>query len=184
MTREEWLERIRAASGLPAGEGEELNRFDRIIEAVALDEARRIAMEASPGELTPKPISGSISWRLCGSRWIGSLPLPQDWLRICCLRLHGWKKSVREVSMSGDEEYWRRWSAFGELAGSTDAPRIYLAEGADMPSLEIHCGSSPDDTVAEGLYISRPAWEDGLLPEYLAPALILRASATVRAMIG
>lgn len=184
MTKEEWIERIRAAAGLPESRVGELLRFDRVIDMVTLDEASRIALEVSAGELPCRRLPGVVGWRSVAGRWVGVLPLPEDWLRFVRLRLYGWSFSVDRICFPGDEDYWRRWSAFPEIAGSPEKPRIYLAGDSTSGYLEIHSGSSAEDSLSDGVYIPRPSWSDGLLPDSLAPTLILRAAEKISRLLS
>lgn len=184
MIKSEWIELIRAAVGLPSGDGPELERFDRVIALAALAEARKIALEAPLATLGSRPLDSRIFWRRNGTLWTGTLMLPADFLRLSALRVQGWDTSIFEVCMPGSEEYWQRLSPYPEIAGSPSSPRVYFLNGQGCNSLEIHSAASGDSSLAEAAYIPEPSWESGLLPDSSAPRLIPAVAAAISSLMN
>lgn len=138
---------------------------------------KRLIMEASSGELGGgKVMEATAALRLMPCKLYGAeIALPNDFLRLCSVKMKGWSHGLAAVVMPGEPGWSRQWSKEPGIAGCQERPRAYLvSEGGSVKIRAI--GSAAESDSLEWLY----GWQvpevgsDGKFhfPDMLYPELI------------
>lgn len=182
----EFIEGVRATVGLPATDpdgriGDERVRFDNVIERLGEETACEELMKG-PSEYA-EWVESNVVWRSAGVGYVGVYAIPEESLRTVGVVADG-KAILAEATEPGSPEYWRRGSAYPEIAGDTVTPRLYHVTGPEGNSLELHRSA----TAGAGKigYIRRPTWKEGALevPDPIGMRLIGLVADKVTALIG
>lgn len=186
ISRNRFIEAVRAMAGLPASpagapDGESA-RFNNIISLIALQETSAYlrSQPATLAECSSYPVQPI--WRCSSSGVnIGLVPLPSDCLRpigVSCGTVE-----LRGIIYPDSESHWQRFSAFPEISGNVEKPKIYYVAGSSGNSLEIHGAAA--QTEAKVLYVPIPDWngETLTIPSAFEPELVSLTTARIQALL-
>ncbi len=126
-----------------------------LIKGVMVDAAERVILSAEARDFGEGlPIGGATS----GSLFL----LPDDFMRLVYIRMSDWPEGVTHVAESGDVavSLRRHWLRRG--GANHSSPAVALTHKDGKRALEIF-GSGAGSKVAEGGYIPRPRFEEGML---------------------
>lgn len=189
---DEFVEAVRAMSGLAASEGGEVGwaesekkRFDRTIAQIGIEEATAMLLDLPIGALEPTEDECEVKWEEnLEKEYVGTYTLPGKCLRVVGVRCGEGALICVPILEPNRPGYWQRLSIFREISGTPDMPRLYLLPGRHVNHLELHCVERPDTGWVS--YVPIPEWKEGKLEVAGAVGrlLVSRTSARVRELLS
>ncbi len=185
IERAEFIEGVRATAGLPATDpdgrvGDERVRFDNVIVRLGEETACEMLMGGSVDNA--QWVSTPVKWRAVGEGYVGLYTIPDDSLRTVGVTADG-NVILADAAEPDSPGYWRRRSAYGEIAGDVGSPRLYHVVSPEGNYLELH-RSATSGTGKIG-YMRRPVWIDGSLevPDRIGVPLMSLVAKKISEMI-
>ena len=151
------LDENEVQTALIAGDSDSL-QLDGLIMQKILHAIRDISLTAPVAMLgdAPQMATGAIEWG-DGEYACGSVPLPDDFLRLVAFRMSDWQKSVSAPIYETDADYLRQHSPYNGVRGNTVKPVVAIVETAEGRRLEFYSCDSKAAVVSVAKYIPAPA---------------------------
>ena len=163
--------------------------LDELIESKIADAARLVEL-AAPLHLLGKGVtfpnaSQVVTWDSEQGYGPGSVPLPEDFLRLVCFKMSDWDHPVHTPIYESDPLYAVQRSRFGGVRGNPQRPVCAIVNRNTGMVLEFYsCAQDSDASISMASYIPIPAKttpEDGsaayfTLPDKLQPAIVYYAA--------
>ena len=162
--------------------------LDELIESKLADAIRDVELDAPLhllGKGTVFPDSSQvITWESAQGYGPGSVPLPDDFLRLVCFKMSDWDHPVHTPIYESDPLYAVQRSRFGGVRGNPQRPVCAIVNRSTGMVLEFYsCAQDADASIAMASYIPNPAVnsEEGkesyyVIPDRLRPAVVYYAA--------
>lgn len=162
--------------------------LDELIESKIADAARLVEL-AAPLHLLGKGVtfpdaSQVVTWDSAQGYGPGSVPLPEDFLRLVCFKMSDWDHPVHTPIYESDPLYAAQRSRFGGVRGNPQRPICAIVNRNTGMVLEFYsCAQDANASISMASYIPIPAKtkpEGGeayyTLPDKLQPAVVYYAA--------
>lgn len=130
--------------------------LENIISQKILHAIRTVSLTSPVSMLSDAPAfsSGTITWKEPGC---GSIPLPDNFLRLVAFKMNDWSKVVTEVIYETDAAYSEQKSKYSGVRGNTIKPVCAIIQTDTEQSLEFYSCDSNNAAVAIYKYIPLPS---------------------------
>lgn len=169
--------------------------LEEIIESKIEDAARVVTRDAAHYLLNGgKTFGDSISWDVREGYGSGSIPLPNDFLRLVSFQMSDWSYPVLNAISEDDAMYPLQHSRYGGVRGNPQKPVVALSQrptskGASKNGLWLEffsCAAGENTFVKRATYMPIPKITDGeiTISEKLKPAVVYYTAYLVALSIG
>lgn len=154
-----------------------------------VEDASRLVILAAPQHLLDggEPFAQQIVWESHPGYGMGSVPLPDDFLRLVTFKMSDWDLSVTSAITEDDPAYLVQRSRYPGLRGNPQRPVAAVVMRPSGLVLEFFsCTQGPDVSIQRARYIPIPRIIAGAIdfPEKLRPAVIQMTASLVAAATG
>lgn len=156
----------------------------------SIEEAAKIVESAAPIHLIDegKTFAGSIGW-VSGvpGAGCGIITLPDDFMRLVCFQMTGWRTSVSEVITEDSPEYLIQSSPVESLRGNSYRPVVAITHGTKGLQLEFYSGSGAGQTtVRKARYLPIPKFVNNTIEicDKLLPAVVYYSAYLTMTTLG
>lgn len=104
--------------------------------------------------------NASLSMKTQGDGYVGSIKLPDDFLRLVSIRMSDWKCSARAIT-EDDAEYFEQLSEFAGIRGNPNKPIAAIVQGSDGLYMELYSSNSLTASIKWFRYIAMPEDKTG-----------------------
>lgn len=101
-----------------------------------------------------------VQWTKKGSRYVGVLSLPTDFLRLITIQMSDWERPARIIS-EDDAEYLLQSSRWSGVSGNPQKPVAAIVQGTSGTTLELYSCASKGATIKRGRYLKVPSISKG-----------------------
>ncbi|MCH5228546.1 MAG: hypothetical protein J1F12_00945 [Muribaculaceae bacterium] len=134
--------------------------------------------ESDLSDIHTKNLPGSVT---IDEEGVAGIPLPEDFLKLVCVRMSDWTRPVTHITGSEDADSYLQGSRISGIRGNPHRPVVitdYDASGKPMLKLYTTAKGSKLQT---GLYIPRPVVSDNSIdvPDGLYPRLLKEISSAI-----
>ena len=132
--------------------------LEEIIGSKIVDAARNVIRDA-PSLLLDSGTSfaaSSIIWKSYKGYGMGSIILPDDFLRLVCFSMSGWSRIVTNPITETDPLYLMQQSRFPGIRGCPQKPVVAIVNRPAGLTLEFYSCASADATIETARYIKMP----------------------------
>ena len=132
--------------------------LEEIINSKIEDAAEAVALKAPLAMLSDvsEDITATSTLMQQNTRYVTTLGLPSDFLRLVRFRLNSWSRAVNEAYGIDSPLYAQARSPYG-IRGTVERPLVFIIPSslAGQKILEAYCGVS-GDTIVDKLYVKKP----------------------------
>lgn len=135
--------------------------LEDLISSRIVDAVTAVHENAPIEKLTGVPLTGGIAFR---SNGVGTMPLPNDFLRLVIFQLEGWSRPVTMAITDTSPLYAQQMSRFIGVRGGVEKPVCAISTIGSTRVLEIF-SAAPSTTpdIARASYIPIPAIDAGTI---------------------